>query len=465
MMSEANRPTTHALPMAGNLTVVVPGDATLITPYVLIEQRDWFETEIKFLRKWLKPGMRTMDIGANYGLYTLTMAKGIGPQGKQIAVEPTPNTAACLRESLAHNHFENTTLVECALSNRAGNAVLQMMSNSELNTLAESEKTGEDSIEVTVNTLDAVAAPLDGVDFIKLDAEGEEERIIEGGLQTLRASSPLIMFEVKHGTSVNHSLLSTFQRLEYGLYRLIPGLDLLAPFDIAVDLDSHLLNLFACDSKRAQRLSEEGVLVPSDVSDVSLPPASAASEATSAKALPYFHELGANWANAAKVAGSQHHDLALVDHGLAHATDDFGANERYALLLRALHHINEAIDVLETIPRLLTLARIRAELGQQDQAVKTLDRLVELLEKGSANLTEPFLSPSPEFDPIVPGNAVSSWCLSAVLTQRELLGHYSTYYTGAKSVPRLERLMSLGFASPEMQRRLILAKSHQPQDA
>jgi hypothetical protein len=42
---------------------------------VLIEQEDWFEKEICFVRRLLQPGMRAADIGANYGTCTLAMAR------------------------------------------------------------------------------------------------------------------------------------------------------------------------------------------------------------------------------------------------------------------------------------------------------------------------------------------------------------------------------------------------------
>jgi hypothetical protein len=41
---------------------------------VLIEQEDWFEKEICFVRRVLQPGTCAADIGANYGTYTLAMA-------------------------------------------------------------------------------------------------------------------------------------------------------------------------------------------------------------------------------------------------------------------------------------------------------------------------------------------------------------------------------------------------------
>lgn len=69
---------TATLTLIDDVRVVVPDSLDLITPYVLLEQEDWFEDEIKFLRRLLKPGQKVIDIGANYGVYALSMAQGRG---------------------------------------------------------------------------------------------------------------------------------------------------------------------------------------------------------------------------------------------------------------------------------------------------------------------------------------------------------------------------------------------------
>jgi hypothetical protein len=48
----------------------------------LIEQEDLFEKEIAFVRRLLQPSMRAIDVGANYGTYTLAMARAAGPKGR-----------------------------------------------------------------------------------------------------------------------------------------------------------------------------------------------------------------------------------------------------------------------------------------------------------------------------------------------------------------------------------------------
>ena len=95
-----------------DVTIVAPRSHRLMTPFVLKEQNDWFEDEIKFLRHYIRDGMKILDIGANYGVYALTMAKLIGPSGRLWAFEPTASTASYLAEGIKANKFKNIKLLQ-----------------------------------------------------------------------------------------------------------------------------------------------------------------------------------------------------------------------------------------------------------------------------------------------------------------------------------------------------------------
>ncbi len=82
--SPASRSQTDSscyLPTDTGLWVRVPDSLELITPYVLREQRHWFEKEVNFVKTVLSPGEMVLDIGANYGLYALDIAQIIGKEG------------------------------------------------------------------------------------------------------------------------------------------------------------------------------------------------------------------------------------------------------------------------------------------------------------------------------------------------------------------------------------------------
>ena len=104
------------LNLVDGVRVVVPDSLNLITPYVLREQLDFFEDELRFVRQLLQPGQKVVDIGANYGVYTLPMAKKVGATGHVWAFEPTSSTAEFLAQGIAANGFGQVTLEKKAVS-------------------------------------------------------------------------------------------------------------------------------------------------------------------------------------------------------------------------------------------------------------------------------------------------------------------------------------------------------------
>ena len=117
---------TTTLTMVDGVRVIVPDSLNLITTYVLREQNDWFEDEIKFLRCLLQLGQKVIDIGANYGVYTLSMARAVGPTGRVWSFEPASTTAKLLAKSINANDFEQIVLEQKALSDKSGIAQLSL---------------------------------------------------------------------------------------------------------------------------------------------------------------------------------------------------------------------------------------------------------------------------------------------------------------------------------------------------
>lgn len=72
----------------------------------------------------LKPGDRAVDIGANIGAHTLTMAKAVGAGGLVTAIEPGKTTAARLRRNVDINALTQVKVLEVAASDEAGRASL-----------------------------------------------------------------------------------------------------------------------------------------------------------------------------------------------------------------------------------------------------------------------------------------------------------------------------------------------------
>ncbi len=135
-----------------------------------------------------------VDVGTNRG-QVLAEAVRIAPSVRHVAFEPIPQLAEAVERAFP--------AVECrrlALSGAPGEAEFchfrgmdgwsGLRRNPEIN----DERGRPEYIQVRVSTLDAELAELAPA-VIKIDVEGAETQVLQGGLQTLARVRPLIIFE------------------------------------------------------------------------------------------------------------------------------------------------------------------------------------------------------------------------------------------------------------------------------
>lgn len=127
----------------------------------------------------LRPGMTVLDLGANFGFYTLrALRKGC----RVVSYEPTPQTCALLRQNINANGFANcgrSIVVEAAVSDMCG--ITEFYENPDMcgyNSIYSME--GQHLIQVPTVTLDSQIEEIGRVDVIKMDIEGAEYRALLG---------------------------------------------------------------------------------------------------------------------------------------------------------------------------------------------------------------------------------------------------------------------------------------------
>lgn len=465
-------PARRTVDIANGLKVVVPDSLEQITPYVLLEQGDWFEDEIRFVRRVLEPGQRAIDIGANFGVYALSIARTVGPSGRVWAFEPTSSTADHLEASIAANGFSNLVLDRRGISAGAGSADIALRGSPELNQIVRGGSRAGPTERIALASLDGLSAEFGwkDIDFVKIDAEGEESRIIEGARAFLATNSPLVQFEAKAGKVVRLDLARTFGAIGYASFRLLPGLGVLVPFDRSEPIDPFMLNLFCCREDRAAALARRGLLLrPGDISAVEGIDLFAKWNVggrldwpTSMGAFPYVQSFAPSWrrGRASKQRGQVERALALF--ALASLAEAPPA-ERHAALCRSRELLSKAAAGEPEFMRLSSLARVLRALGMREAAVRALGRLAQHADSRSGlDLTEPFLAACERFDLLPPGPRPSEWAVASVAEELERLSFLSSFYGGPAVLPRLRLIESLGFAGMEMSRRLHLVNARLP---
>ncbi len=151
----------------------------------------------------LRKGDTAFDIGANFGVTGLLIAKCVGPTGTVHLFEPQPLVASCLRASLLINGHSNAIVHECALSDHDGLANMTVLdpSNWGMTTLSPPVVDSMNAASaICVKTVNAgeYAASLGSakVALIKIDVEGHEAVVLEAMREWLaEARPPVILFE------------------------------------------------------------------------------------------------------------------------------------------------------------------------------------------------------------------------------------------------------------------------------
>lgn len=141
-------------------------------------------------------GRTMLDIGANVGFHALTAGLFFR---RVVAFEPTPSTATRLERNVMASALRHIDVKRCALSNRTGEAAFALdVGHCGANRIAGEPRLGE-TIQVPLRRLDDLAKETPGalgkLDFVKIDVEGHECEVLEGGRETIAHDRPQLFVE------------------------------------------------------------------------------------------------------------------------------------------------------------------------------------------------------------------------------------------------------------------------------
>lgn len=125
-----------------------------------------------------------VDVGANWGYFSLAAAHWVGPRGRIVAFEPEPRLHRMLASNIAANGIRTIAAHQCAVAAGAGELAFAAFQPDEGNWgISRAVASGAPADFTTPSVaLDAAldAAGLDSVTLVKIDVEGGEVGVLAG---------------------------------------------------------------------------------------------------------------------------------------------------------------------------------------------------------------------------------------------------------------------------------------------
>ena len=178
-----------------------PDKRSLTLTRAVIRRGDWEATITELFARLLSVGDLVIDVGANFGHYTMVAANRIGEDGIVIAFEPHPHVFSQLQENAALLPKKNYRLEPLLLGAEAGEITLHAsLSNPGGHSVAVANmRLSGEQLTVRMVSLDDFlhASGVDRpVSFIKIDAEGYEGRVIDGAMRTIASHKPVLFLQL-----------------------------------------------------------------------------------------------------------------------------------------------------------------------------------------------------------------------------------------------------------------------------
>lgn len=150
--------------------------------------------ETHLFNEVLRPGMTVIEVGANIGSHTVSIAQKVGRKGRVYAFEPQRLVFQTLCANLALNQITNVMTYYSAAGDKPGSITVPELDPNAKNNFGGLGLGGFDvGLEVPVVTLDSL--DLNACHFIKADVEGMEESVLRGAAEILKKYRPILYVE------------------------------------------------------------------------------------------------------------------------------------------------------------------------------------------------------------------------------------------------------------------------------
>jgi len=183
----------------------------------------WEPLTIQWLLSNLHPGDIVIEVGANVGAHSLIISKIIGENGQLYAFEPTNYAFKKLAENFNLNPSlqKNTDLIKSFVSDKQGTKIkFKIRSSWKINKTKSSADQMDENFFGEVITIDDFFKDISKINFIKIDVDGHDFKVLQGAEKTIKHHQPIVFVELykaglkKNGDSLQ-DILDFFSALNY----------------------------------------------------------------------------------------------------------------------------------------------------------------------------------------------------------------------------------------------------------
>jgi len=195
----------------GPIKRCLPRRWVLPASYLNQKLRGNLEPELRLLSSLVRGGSRAIDVGANVGYYSYALSSLCSDVE---AFEPLPQCAEVLEAYGA----SNVHVHRVGLSSSSGSLTLRVPRVEGVSRLLSAsfshDYEGEqDAYQLPVRRLDEFE--FQNVSFLKIDVEGHEIEVLDGGRETLRRERPVLLVEIEQRHHAG-PIAEVFQRITGG---------------------------------------------------------------------------------------------------------------------------------------------------------------------------------------------------------------------------------------------------------
>ena len=177
---------------------------------------------IQYIKTVIKSGQTVLDIGSHKAGYLYFMITQVGEKGSVFAFEPQFILFQYITKLKKMFKWNNVTVEHLAISDKTGESILYIPTNkvkkgsSPSASVLKSNDNSKGFTEIVAcETLDSYCNRKNiKPDFLKIDIEGNELNLFQGGIETLKKYKPKIFVEIEARHVGEKRVLETFRFME-----------------------------------------------------------------------------------------------------------------------------------------------------------------------------------------------------------------------------------------------------------